>query len=59
MLHTQLEESFPCKSIARIILLQKGEPLINPAGHSWENSSFYLMLCIALSLMGAGAYSAD
>lgn len=40
-------------------LIQKGEAFINPAGHSWENSSFYLMLCVALSLLGAGAYSLD
>jgi len=44
---------------ATLTLIQKGEPFINPAGHSWENSSFYLMLCLALSLLGAGAYSLD
>lgn len=44
---------------ATLTLMQKGEPFINPAGHSWENSSFYLMLCLALSLLGAGAYSLD
>jgi hypothetical protein len=40
-------------------LIQKGEPFINPAGHSWENSSFYLALGVALTLLGAGAYSLD
>jgi putative oxidoreductase len=44
---------------ATLTLIQKGEPFINPAGHSWENSSFYLMLSVALSLLGAGAYSLD
>lgn len=44
---------------ATLTLIRKGEPFINPAGHSWENSSFYLMLCVALSLLGAGAYSLD
>jgi len=44
---------------ATLTLILKGEPFINPAGHSWENSSFYLMLCVALSLLGAGAYSLD
>jgi putative oxidoreductase len=44
---------------ATLTLIQKGEPFINPAGHSWENSSFYFMLCVALSLLGAGAYSLD
>ena len=27
---------------ATIFLIQRGEPFINPAGHSWENSAFYL-----------------
>ena len=44
---------------ATLTLIQKGEPFINPAGHGWENSSFYFVLCIALSLLGAGAYSLD
>ena len=44
---------------ATLTLIQKGEPFINPAGHSWELASFYLTLCVALSLMGAGAYSLD
>lgn len=44
---------------ATLTLIQKGEPFINPAGHSWENSSFYLMLGLGLSLLGAGAYSLD
>jgi uncharacterized membrane protein YphA (DoxX/SURF4 family) len=25
---------------ATIFLIQRGEPFINPAGHSWENSAF-------------------
>ena len=39
---------------ATIFLIQRGEPFINPAGHSWENSAFYLMAGICLALSGAG-----
>jgi uncharacterized membrane protein YphA (DoxX/SURF4 family) len=44
---------------ATIFLIQRGEPFINPAGHSWENSAFYLMAGICLALSGAGRWSAD
>jgi putative oxidoreductase len=44
---------------ATLTLIQQGEPFINPAGHSCENSYFYLMLSVALSLLGAGSYSLD
>ncbi|SRR5258706_130653 len=40
-------------------LIQRGEPFINPAGHSWENSAFYLAATICLALSGAGAWSVD
>jgi putative oxidoreductase len=40
-------------------LIQRGEPFINPAGHSWENSAFYLAAAICLTLSGAGAWSVD
>jgi putative oxidoreductase len=40
-------------------LIQHGEPFINPAGHSWENSAFYLMAGICLALSGAGSWSVD
>jgi putative oxidoreductase len=40
-------------------LIQRGEPFINPAGHSWENSAFYLMAGICLALSGAGSWSVD
>lgn len=44
---------------ATIFLIQRGEPFINPAGHSWENSAFYLMAGICLALSGAGLLSLD
>jgi putative oxidoreductase len=44
---------------ATIFLIQRGEPFINPAGHSWENSAFYLIAGICLALSGAGAWSLD
>ena len=44
---------------ATIFLINRGEPFINPAGHSWENSAFYLMATICLALSGAGPWSLD
>jgi putative oxidoreductase len=44
---------------ATIFLIQRGEPFINPAGHSWENSAFYLIAGICLALSGAGRWSVD
>ena len=44
---------------ATIFLIKRGEPFINPAGHSWENSAFYLMAGICLALSGAGRWSVD
>jgi putative oxidoreductase len=44
---------------ATIFLIQRGEPFINPAGHSWENSAFYLMAGICLALSGARRWSLD
>ena len=44
---------------ATIFLIQRGEPFINPAGHSWENSVFYLATGICLALSGAGSWSLD
>jgi putative oxidoreductase len=44
---------------ATIFLIQRGEPFINPAGHSWENSAFYLTTGICLALGGAGRWSLD
>jgi putative oxidoreductase len=44
---------------ATIFLISRGEPFINPAGHSWENSAFYLIAGICLALSGAGRWSVD
>jgi putative oxidoreductase len=44
---------------ATIFLINRGEPFINPAGHSWENSAFYLTAGICLALSGAGSWSLD
>ena len=44
---------------ATVFLIHRGEPFINPAGHSWENSAFYLMAGICLALSGAGPWSLD
>ena len=44
---------------ATIFLISRGEPFINPAGHSWENSAFYLTAGLCLALSGAGPWSFD
>ena len=44
---------------ATIFLIDRGEPFINPAGHSWENSAFYLIAGICVALGGAGPWSLD
>jgi putative oxidoreductase len=44
---------------ATIFLITRGEPFINPAGHSWENSAFYLTAGLCLALSGAGPWSLD
>lgn len=44
---------------ATTFLISRGEPFINPAGHSWENSAFYLAASICLALSGAGSWSLD
>jgi putative oxidoreductase len=44
---------------ATVFLIQRGEAFINPAGHSWENSAFYLTAGISLALSGAGPWSVD
>lgn len=39
-------------------LINRGEHFINPIGHSWENSAFYLMasICLALSAQVHGRW---
>jgi putative oxidoreductase len=44
---------------ATIFLINRDEPFINPAGHSWENSAFYLAAGLCLALSGAGPWSVD
>lgn len=44
---------------ATIFLINHGEPFINPAGHSGENSAFYLIAGVCLALSGAGPWSLD
>jgi putative oxidoreductase len=46
-------------AVAAVFLIQKGEPFINPVGHSWENAAFYTVAGIFLAVSGAGAYSLD
>ncbi len=46
-------------AVATMKLIERGEPFVNPAGHSFEASSFYLMANVALILIGPGKFSFD
>ena len=46
-------------AVATSQLIARGEPFVSPHGHSWEASSFYLVLNVALILLGPGSYSID
>jgi len=46
-------------AVATSQLIARGEPFVSPHGHSWEASSFYLVLNVALILLGPGLYSTD
>lgn len=40
-------------------LIGRGEPFVNPHGHSWEAASFYLVAASAVALLGPGRFSLD
>lgn len=46
-------------AVATFFLIKEGQPFINPKGHSWENSAFYIAVGLALALLGPGSYSLD
>ena len=46
-------------SVATLTLIGRGEPFINPHGHSYEASFFYLVASLTITLLGPGAYSLD
>jgi putative oxidoreductase len=46
-------------AVATSVLIARGERFIDPHGHSWEASSFYLVASIAVSLLGPGFISLD
>jgi putative oxidoreductase len=46
-------------SVATLTLIGRGEPFINPHGHSYEASFFYLVASLTIALLGPGAYSVD
>lgn len=46
-------------AVATAKLIERGEPFVNPAGHSWEATSFYLVAAIVTLLLGPGRYSVD
>lgn len=46
-------------AVATIELAWRGEHFVNPGGHSWEASAFYLIATTVLCLVGAGRWSLD
>ncbi len=46
-------------TVAVFKLIERGEAFVNPHGHSWEASGFYLVAAVVLLLCGPGAYSVD
>ena len=46
-------------AVATLSLILRGETFINPHGHSWEASSFYLTTSLAIALLGPGLFSLD
>lgn len=45
--------------VATLILRHKGERFINPTGHCWENSAFYVLAGVVIALLGPGRFSID
>jgi putative oxidoreductase len=46
-------------AVAAFTLVGRGEAFVNPHGHSWEASAFYLVASLAVALLGPGLYSLD
>jgi putative oxidoreductase len=44
---------------ATFALIARGEPFVNPHGHSWEGAAFYLVAASAVTLLGPGRFSVD
>jgi putative oxidoreductase len=46
-------------AVATFELVGRGEPFVNPHGHSWEAAAFYLVAASAVALLGPGRFSLD
>jgi putative oxidoreductase len=46
-------------AVATFELIGRGEPFVNPHGHSWEAAAFYLVAASAMALLGPGRFSVD
>lgn len=46
-------------AVAALTLIQRGEPFVNPHGHSWEPASFYLVVSMTVAFLGPGLFSVD
>jgi putative oxidoreductase len=45
--------------VAVFMLVQSGEPFINPGGHSWESAALYTVLMACFVATGGGRFSLD
>ena len=46
-------------AVAIVKLIVRGEPFVDPGGHSWEAAAFYLVATLVLVLTGPGRWSLD
>jgi putative oxidoreductase len=46
-------------AVAMTLLIARGERFVDPGGHSWEASGFYLIATAALLVAGPGRWSLD
>lgn len=46
-------------AVAMTLLIARGERFVDPGGHSWEASAFYLVASVTLLVAGPGRWSLD
>ncbi len=46
-------------AVAMTMLIARGERFVDPGGHSWEASAFYLIATVTLLVAGPGRWSLD
>ena len=46
-------------AVAMTLLIARGERFVDPGGHSWEASAFYMIATVTLLVAGPGRWSLD